>query len=138
MKEIVNHVLSPNDKLLKYGQLNEKLLLELKMTTSLYEYIEIVTNYYDDEDNPYVNNWTDIEGMGYGWVWLRHEEKDWHKMMARLVGEEAEYLMRDMDDILYFVYENERAKVYHFVFVDGVYRKDIIISFSNKELDLYY
>lgn len=137
MNNILNHLLSPDDRVIKYGQLNEKLLLELKMTTSLYDYIEIITNYYDDKENPYFNNWTDIEGMGYGWMWLNYEEKDWHKMMSRLVGDEADHLLHNMDTFLYVVYENERAKIYHFVTVDGIYRKDIIISFSNKELDLY-
>lgn len=138
MEKIFEHILSPDDRLIKYGQLNEKVAMELKMMTSLYEFMEIVTNYYDDEDRPFVNNWTDIEGMGYGWAWLRHEEKDWHKMMSRLVGDEADYLMRNMEDILYFVYENKRANVYHFVCIDGLYRKDVIISFSNKELDPFY
>jgi hypothetical protein len=138
LDKILEHILSPEDNIIKYGQLNEKLLLELKMTTSLYDYIEIVTNYYDDfKHMPYRNNWTDVEGMGYGWAWLNYEEKDWHKMMSKLVSHEAESLLSNMDNILYFVYENERVKTYHFVFIEGMYRTDTLISFSNTEIDIY-
>lgn len=133
MEKILKHILSPDDRIIKYGQLNEKVLMELKMTTSLYDYIEIVTNYYDDEDNPYFNNWTDVEGMGYGWVWLNYEEKDWHKMMSKLVYREADSLLLDMDNTLYFVYENERVKTYHFISL-GDCRQDVLIGFSNDEI----
>jgi hypothetical protein len=133
--KILEHILSPNDKIIKYGQLDEKVLLELKMTTSLYSDIDIITNYYDDERMPYINNWTDVEGMGYGWVWLNHEEKDWHKMMGKLVSDEADSLLLDMDDTLYFVYEDESVKTYHFVYLGkGSYRQDVLIRFSNEEL----
>lgn len=133
MDKILKHILSPNDRIIKYGQVNENILRELKMATSLYNYIEIVTNYYDDEKHPYFNNWTDVEGMGYGWRWLHYEEKDWHKMMSRLVSDEAEYLLSVMDSTLYFIYENEKVKTYHFITLDD-YREDILISFSNEEL----
>lgn len=133
MDKILDHILSPGDSIIKYGQVDEKILLELKMTTSLYEHIEIITNYYDDENEPYFNNWTDVEGMGYGWVWLRYDEKDWHKMMGMLVSREAESLLKEMDNTLYFVYENEKVKTYHFITLDK-YREDVLISFSNEEI----
>ncbi|WP_080845677.1 hypothetical protein [Cytobacillus gottheilii] len=109
------------------------------MTTSLYEHIEIVTNFYDDERNPFRCNWTDVEGMGYGWVWMQYEEKDWHKMMGKLVQHETKSLLKVMDDTLYFVYEKKKAKTYHFVtmgrFVTkGGWREDTIITLSNEEL----
>jgi hypothetical protein len=134
MDKILEHILMPNDKIIKYGQVDEKILLELKMTTSLYEHIEIVTNYYDDVEMPYINNWTDVEGMGYGWAWLRYKEKDWHKMMGRLVSDQANSLLFNADNILYFVYENEKVKTYHFVQLNNYYREDVIISFSNEEM----
>ncbi|MEK4907457.1 hypothetical protein [Niallia sp. FSL M8-0099] len=133
MESILEHILRPADKIIKYGLVDEKIILELKMTTSLYEYIEVLNNYYDNEDNPYFNNWTDVEGMGYGWAWMRYEEKDWHKMMSKLVEDRSYFLLRDMDNTLYFVYENEKVKTYHFVTLDS-WREDTIIGFSNEEL----
>jgi hypothetical protein len=133
LDKILKHILSPDDKIIKYGQVNENIIRELKMIASLYDYIEIVTNYYDWDEMPYVNNWTDVEGMGYGWAWMRYEEKDWHKMMFRLVSDKADSLLRSMDDTLYFVYENEKVKTYHFITLCE-YREDVLISFSNEEI----
>lgn len=137
MKEVIEQIVPSNYELIKYGQVDEKLLLELRMTTSLYEYIHVITNYYDDDEYmPYKNNWTDVEGMGYGWRWMRYEEKDWHKMMSKMVSEEADSLIKEMENTLYFVYENEEVKTYHFITLDGgSFRTDIIIDFSNSELD---
>ncbi|MGD1416499.1 hypothetical protein [Bacillus stercoris] len=135
MEKILKHIMRPNDKIIKYGVLDEKILRELKMITSLYDYIEVVTNYYDDEDDPYRINWTDIEGMGYGWAWMNYDEKDWHKMMSKVVSHETDLLLRNVNDALYFVYENGKVKTYHFVYI-GDCRYDTVISFSNNEIGL--
>ncbi|PLR99604.1 hypothetical protein [Bacillus sp. T33-2] len=134
MDKILNHILSPKDKIIKYGNIVEEVLMELKMITSLYNYIQVVTKYYDDEERPYVNTWVDIEGMGYGWAWMAYEEKDWHKMMSKMVACEADRMLKDMENTLYFVYEDEKVKTYHFITLDGLYRTDVIISFSNTEI----
>lgn len=133
MDTILKHIVPNNERIIKYGQLDEKILLELRMTTSLYDYIQVVTNYYDNEERPFCINWTDVEGMGYGWAWLDYEEADWHKMMARMVSREAESLSRDMDNTLYFIYENKTVKTYHFIALCDE-RFDVLISFSNAEI----
>lgn len=134
MDEILEYILGVDERIVKYGQVDEKILMELRMTTSLYEHIQTINNYYDDEDMPYFNNWTDIEGFGYGWCWMNHDEKNWHKMMSQLVDGEALYLKRVMDDALYFVYEDEKVKTYHFIVLEDKERYDVIISFSNDDL----
>ena len=140
--EIVNKVLSTVKNVTKHGQLTEKVLMELKMMTSLYGYIEVVTNYYSEEGRPDFNNWVDVEGMGYGWAWMKYEEYEeneekWHEMMyemmCKMVANESEWLLQDMDDTYYLVYENEGEKKYHFINFNG-YRSDIIITLSNEEL----
>lgn len=135
MNDYLEQIVSPDNRIIKYGQLDEKVLLELKMTTSLYDYIQVITDYYDEEDHPYFNNWTDIEGMGYGWAWLNYEEKDWHKMMEKIVSSEADSLSRIADEIFYIVHENENEKIYQFIHIEGIYREDIIITFSNNEIE---
>lgn len=133
-KEIHNKVLSSVKNIAKHGLLNEKVLLELRMTTSLYEYIEVITNYYDDEEKPDFNNWTDVEGMGYGWVWSRYDESRWHEMMSRIVSQESEELLKTMDDTYFLIYDDERGKVFHFMTIYKTHRYDTIITFSNDEL----
>ena len=134
LKNIINYILSSTPKLIKHGCLNEKILLELKMNTSLYNYIEVLYNLYTDEDYPDFNNWTDVEGMGYGWKWLRYKESEWHKMMCKIVDEHCDRLLKNINKVYYFVYKQDKCKVYHFVTLDE-YRKDTIISLSNEEID---
>jgi len=134
MDKIFNHIVPNGSHIIKYGQLNEKISLELKMTTSLFKYIEVIINFYDDEVYPYLNNWTDVEGMGYGWAWTNCEENNWHRMMARLASNRVDKLLGKMDHTLYFVYENEKVKTYHFVCLDE-HREDTLISFSDEEID---
>ena len=134
MDKIFNHIIPNGSHIIKHGQLNEKISLELKMTTSLFKYIEVIINFYDDEVYPYLNNWTDVEGMGYGWAWTHYEENNWHRMMARLASNRVDKLLGKMDHALYFVYENEKVKTYHFVCLDE-YREDTLISFSDEEID---
>ncbi|MGE8080955.1 hypothetical protein [Peribacillus loiseleuriae] len=62
---------------------------------------------------------------------MNYEEKDWHKTMSKLVSHEADSL--DIDNTLYFVYENETVKTYHFVSLSGC-REDVLIGLSNKEI----
>lgn len=133
MQKILDHILPENTTLIKYGQLDDKVLLELKMTTSLYDYIQVITNYYDDDERPYINSWTDIEGFGYGWLWMNHDEKDWHREFSKFVGREADRLIDDMDNTLYFIYEDHKVKTFHFVSLNR-WREDTIIDFSNEEM----
>ena len=133
-KEIYTKVLSSIENVSIHGQLNEKVLLGLQMTTSLYKHIEVITNYYDDEDHPEFNNWTDVEGMGYGWAWLRYDESRWHEMMSKMVAEESKGLLREVDDTYYVIYEIEGRKTFHFISSNDNGRRDSIITFSNDEI----
>lgn len=133
-QDIIKDVLANTKNVTRHGTLNEKVLLELKMTTSLYDFIEVVTNYYDDEERPDFNNWTDVEGFGYGWRWMNYEEKDWHKMMSRMVAEECDKLMCDIHKGYYLVEENESTKTYQIINISDCRRVDTLITFSNEEV----
>lgn len=137
MDKILKHVLPDKATIIKFGQLDHKIGLELKMTTSLFENIDIVTDFYDEREMPYINNWTDVEGMGYGWAWLKYEEADWHQMMAKIVAQEVDAIIEDdRENTLYFIYQTKDVKTYHFIALgDRAYRKDVIVNFSNEELD---
>lgn len=135
-KDIHNKVLASKKSIINHGQLNEKILLALKMTTSLYEYIEVITEFYDDNERPDFNNWVDVEGMGYGWAWMNYENEEhrWHEMMSKMVSHESEGLLSTLDDTYFIIYENERGKVFHFItLLDS--RFDTIITFSHSELN---
>ena len=45
----------------------------MKKYLNRFKYIDTYEFWYDDPDHPNFNNWIDIEGIGYGWLWLDHE-----------------------------------------------------------------
>lgn len=138
MKDIISQIVPEGHQYIKHGQVDEYILRELQMSASLHKYIEFVTDWYDEIEAPYFNNWTDIEGMGYGWRWMNYKEEDWHKMMFKIVKEESETLLRDWDITLYFVYKNDSVLTYHFITLNGgVYRTDHIFSLSHEEIDYF-
>lgn len=134
MKNVYNYLQQEGRKILKHGQLDQKILLELKMMTAFHDYIEVDTTYHDDKNNENFISWMDIEGMGYGWRWARYEEKDWYKMMLRLVSDECKHLTKEMKHTYYFIYELQNILVYHFVVKNEYCRRDTIIQLSNEEL----
>ncbi|WP_440110122.1 hypothetical protein [Paenibacillus sp. QZ-Y1] len=134
MKHVYDYLQQEGRKILKHGQLDYKVILELKMMTSFYDYIEINTTYHDDKNDENLVTWVDIEGMGYGWIWANHEERDWYKMMLRLVDEECNHLTKEMKNVYYFVYEYKNILIYRFVVKDEYCRRDRIIQLSNEDL----
>ena len=45
----------------------------MKKYLNHFKYIDTYELWYDDPDSPNHNNWIDIEGIGYGWLWLNHK-----------------------------------------------------------------
>lgn len=133
LNEIISSVKKDYPYILKQGSLNEKVLLELKMNTSLFEHIEVVIDYYDDDEMPGENNWTDVEGMGYGWRWLHYDKGRWHEMMCKIVAEECEGLLNNINKVYYIIAQENEKKIYHLITLDE-YRTDTIVTLSNEEL----
>lgn len=48
----------------------------MKKYLNHFKYIDTCEFWYDDPDNPNFNNWVDVEGIGYGWLWLNHENSE--------------------------------------------------------------
>ena len=46
----------------------------MKKYLNHFKYIDTYELWYDDPDNPNHNNWVDVEGIGYGWLWLNHKD----------------------------------------------------------------
>lgn len=134
MKHVYDYLQQEGRKILKHGQLDHNILLELKMMTSFYDYIEVNTTYHDDKNDDNLVTWVDIEGMGYGWIWVKYEEKDWYSMMLKLVIDECKHLTKEMKHTYYFVYEYQNILFYRFVVKDECCRRDRIIQLSNEEL----
>lgn len=99
------------------------------------KYIEVCEYYYDLEDKPEVNNWIDVEGIGYGWVWCSNKLRSkFEFLQRRAIKKYALSLLKNIDDdtdIVAFYYDD--------LFVCGFIHKDnptvyIQIRLSNREL----
>ena len=51
----------------------ENIIDDLLKNLSKAKYVEQIDYWYDDEENPTLNTWCDIEGIGYGWIWCATE-----------------------------------------------------------------
>lgn len=70
---------------IKVIPVTKKLLREIKhimFDEENYKYIEFVHSWYDDKETPNLCNWQDVEGHGYGWLWVDTPEEKWHKKIA--------------------------------------------------------
>lgn len=112
-----------------------------------------------EEDSEYYlfNNWIDVEGIDYGWLWLKckDENRDIYTELKReidlkvrmLVGNNLEnkqilcYLNKDNGDEITTVYVS-RTKIEEDVYYSNpesedrfyIDRKDLVIRFSDREL----
>lgn len=91
--------------------------------------------YFDLEDRPEFNNWIDVEGIGYGWMWCANKLRSkFEFLQRRAVKKYALSLLKNIDDdtdIVAFYYDD--------LFVCGFIPKDnptvyIQIRLSNREL----
>lgn len=102
-----------------------------------YKNIEVCEYYYDDGTNPDQLTWIDVEGVGYGWMWM----ENWLRkrstfLQRRAVKKYAKDILKEIDDEIDIV-----AFYYNNLFVCGFVPKDnptiyIQIRLSNE--DLYF
>lgn len=134
IKQLIKEEIINTQGVIKHDWLNEKVLNEIKLTTSLYDHIEVVNKSYDKE-NITRSVLENVEGMGYGWKGVNYEEKDWYKMMCKMVEQECNSCKNSLNYTYFILSEDCNVKSYNLISVfDDETRKDVIISFSNTEL----
>lgn len=76
------------------GVIKQKILNKtMKKCLNHFKYIDTYEFWYDDPDNPNYNNWIDVEGIGYGWLWTLHKDSD--KLQRKSVIKHAMALYKD-------------------------------------------
>lgn len=102
----------------------------MKKCLNCFKYIDTHEYWYDEPDNPDYNTWFDVEGIGYGWLWLHNEDSE--KLQRKSIinfamglyrNSKNEMCVRRNDEITDIFLENKNGNCI------------IQIRVSNKELD---
>lgn len=101
----------------------------MKKYINQFKYIDTYIYWYDDEQQPNTNTWLDIEGIGYGWLWLVYKQSE--KLQRKAVIKEAMKLYKIGTNKICMQKENDVISI----FLESKYKDAILkIRVSNKEL----
>lgn len=101
----------------------------MKRYINQFKYIDTYIYWYDDEQQPNTNTWLDIEGIGYGWLWLVYKQSE--KLQRKAVIKEAMKLYKIGTNKICMQKENDVISI----FFESKYKDAILkIRVSNKEL----
>mgnify|MGYP000516090508 FL=1 len=102
---------------------------KMKKYINQFKYIDTYIYWYDDEQQPNTNTWLDIEGIGYGWLWLVYKQSE--KLQRKAVIKEAMKLYKIGTNKICMQKENDIISI----FLESKYKDAILkIRVSNKEL----
>lgn len=130
IREYRNKNDNPNEVWTEYY--NEKYLEGLIDT---FKHIEILDKEYCCH-GPFINCWQDIEGEGYGWIWIEHPEEEWHDLLVSWIKGRFKEFSRVLKGKKVIHIWNETYQIRRVVLPmrDTEYKRDVIISFSDNEL----
>lgn len=101
----------------------------MKKYLNSFKYIDVIEYWYNDPDKPDYYTWIDIEGIGYGWIWLNYEKSE--KLMRKAIIKFAMRLYRESKNEMHIRTDNGIS----YVLLEDKDGKCIIqIRTSNKEL----
>jgi len=117
------------------------ILNELSEMANSHEHIEERVDHYTNEDDPTRCNWTDIEGIDYGWKWTKYPDNP-EKVAEILRDDIHEFIESTVTDInngvnIFVVAVEFGDRVtYHFIGRPRL-TADIIYTFADSEIDLF-
>lgn len=102
------------------------------------KHIEEVISHYDSEDDPTWCTWQDVEGLNYGWMWLKYREEHMKEMMIAYISGTVRAYQKRMDDgeefTLVKVYSDEYGDTVTFHVMDVKENQFVYTwTFSNKD-----
>lgn len=85
-----------------------------------YPYIEFNYIWYDDDEYPDEYTWFDIEGMGYGWLFLHHKPKEYREVIAKhakkLITRSKLYqkmgIIKDENNLIFSIPSKDMNRIY--------------------------
>lgn len=142
VKSVVNEYKSLNTSSsitlndIKVIKVNKDILDELLAVCDSHKHIEEQIQWYTDESDYSFNNWIDVEGEGYGWLWLKEidNEDKWHSLIKNSL---IKYIQKKKDELKeddkVIVVSIDDTIVYHFIEREKN-MCDVVYRFSNDIL----
>ncbi|MGX5609673.1 hypothetical protein ACWKTZ_25190 [Bacillus cereus] len=116
-------------------QVNETTLKNMLTACDSKKHMEEIINWYTDEEDNTYNNWVDVEGEGYGWLWVDKPEDKWHEILRdsllKYIENKKQHIIENIEYVI--IVSTEIKTIYHFVERESSMR-DVIYTFSNEEL----
>jgi hypothetical protein len=101
------------------------------------KHMEKRIEFYDNKECPDRNNWIDVEGEGYGWIWLKEQddESKWHGLLKELLLEFIKNKTANLGNKIEYVVvvKIDDKTIFHFVERE-LSMCDTIYTFSDIEL----
>lgn len=101
----------------------------MKKYLNSFKYIDVTEFWYDDISCPNRNTWVDVEGIGYGWIWLNYENSE--RLQRKAIIRFAMRLYKESKNEMYIRRVENISEV---VLEDKNSESIIRIRVSNKEL----
>lgn len=95
-----------------------------------FEYVDTCYYWFDDDENPNINNWIDVEGIGYGWLWLSY--KNSKKKQRKAIIKYAKGLYEDSKNKMAHEFHNN---IHYFWLESKPGDAIILIRCSHNELN---
>ncbi len=108
--------------------------IENKLLSKLihhYKYIDFRILWYDDPDNPDENTWLDIEGIGYGWLWINRTIKEQKKVIKQLT---KDYYHNRKNKNVYIIHNKTNIQIY---FDQRAEDAICVLTLSNEQIDCF-
>lgn len=119
-------------------QYSTKFLLTYLNNHEEYPYIEYIDEFY--EYHPNHSNWFDIEGMGYGWIWMSFPSGLWRRKIQESALSHIHSLKKSTKKLKIIVVEMNDMIIFHFPtrkIQEKSYptHRDFIVCLSKKEFE---
>ena len=126
------------DSIVEIKNADELLFSQMIEDCSKQRFIEEKCEFYDDEelDNQTQANWIDLEGEGYGWVFVNYPKRKWHKVMRLRVLRQIKMLkerIADGEQINVVVVKSRDLIIYTFIDRE-ISLSDLSYTFSKQLL----
>ena len=122
-----------------HTKMSKEIIEEMIQASNTYTYMQELENFYEDKEDETDITWQDIEGEGYGWVWVDNPPEKWHQLLQERMSDYLEYVSKRIEtepiNVVKVTFNDSTNDAVEYCIIDRESREsDLIYVFSNKEL----